>query len=616
MVRSLLSRLLTRIEAGIAWLGHTFIDRWGRMERGYRRPNARIAVWLGFRFYPLLAAAALAWLAWDWTHARNLAAAEDAIFDQVITWRPWEPKPPRQVAVVEIDECSIEHYRQQGEGGWPWSRARHADLLDALDRAGVRAVGFDVQFIDASATDPDGDGILEAMAEGGNGRFVFGSTRLHPDYDAGQPRRASQVPAAFPLVARPRNDPPVAMLLPYGEAMARHSAILNVTRNVDGVLRDVPLRERVGDFAIPSLALRLAAGTDPGKMAAYPDAIRIDWRNRTRLAGISAADLLEGEPICRDPAEPAPDLRGRTVLVGYTAAGINDAKPTPVDPTMAGVEVHAEATAALLADSAIWMPPAWVKYLLAAILVALTGLLFWRGEPPWELDQAFVATNLGLLFIAFAGITAFGVFIDIFAAVAFVSLCFGFCRIYAATQRGYAIGNDDYRPGFDPERHPWLAMARVRFVPDAGLDANALNRRVREFRRRLRRWMFSGTEAVALDCVVEYDSWFWDSLVDVTVLVWSGTDRDAVVAAAERELDALHDHLSGHDEVLPDDGSVRLACVVSAAGDEDECVTTARIRVCEALGTLLRSEGERPLRARNAFVVLKGDMPAPAGPPA
>ncbi len=38
------------------------------------------------------------------------------------------------MAVVEIDECSIEYFRARGEGGWPWSRQRHADLLDQLDR--------------------------------------------------------------------------------------------------------------------------------------------------------------------------------------------------------------------------------------------------------------------------------------------------------------------------------------------------------------------------------------------------------------------------------------------------------------------------------------------------
>ena len=603
MLKRATKRLLSWLEAVLARLGQGFIVRWERIEKSYRRPNAQVALRLGFAFYPLLAMAALSWLAWDWTHQRHLAAAEDAIFDTVIQWRPWEPVPSRQVAVVEIDECSIEHFRRQDGTGWPWSRARHADILDALDRAGVRAVGFDIQFIDASMGDPMADSILEAMAEGGDGRFVFGTTRLDSDYDAGETTRVSQVPSAFPIVADPVDDPTVAVLLPYGEAMARNSALLNVTRGADGVLRDVPLREDVGDWAIPSLALRLAAGADPARLASYPDSVRIDWRTRTRLPGISAADLLEGRPVCRPADEPAPDLRGRTVLVGYTAAGLNDAKPTPVDPTMAGVEVHAEATEALLANRAIWMPPAWVKYLLAALLVALTGYAFFRGEPAWELDSLFVASNLVLMALAFVGLSAFGVFVDIFAAMGFVALCFGASRVYAATQRNYAIGNDDYRPGFNPEKHPWLALARVRFVPDRGLDRRSLETRLREFRRRLRRFLYRGTDAVAMDCVVEYDSWFWDSMVDVTVLLWAGTDRDAVVATARRELDALHARLAGHEELLPDDGSVRIALVVARVADDEEaeCVTTARIRVCEALGEVLRASRERPLRAQNAF---------------
>lgn len=607
MLKRSLQRLLSRINATMTRLGHAFVDRWGRFEKSYRRPNAQIALHLKFAFYPLLVLLALGWLAWDWSHARNLAAAENAIFDQVITWRPVEPAPSGQVVVVEIDECSIEHFRQQGEGGWPWSRARHADLLDALDRAGVRAVGYDIQFIDRSMADPQSDSILDAMAEGGEGRFVFASTRLHPDYDGNAPLRASQAPSAFPIVDEPAvddpsRDPPVALLLPYGEAMARHSALINVGRSSDGILRDVRLREDVGDWAIPSLALRLAAGPDPAALARHPASVRINWRTDTRLPGISAANLLEGAHICGDPDAPPPDLEGRTVLVGYTAAGLNDAKPTPVDLAMAGVEVHGEAVEALLTGHSIWMPPAWFKYALAALLVLLTGYAFFRGEPAWELDQIFVAGNLALLLVAFVGISAFSVFLDIFAAIGFVALCFGLCRIYATTQRGYAIGNDDYRQGFDPDLHPWLALARLRFVPDPGLDPEVLERRLREFRRRLRRFMYSGTDAVALDCVVEYDSWFWDSMIDVTVLLWGGSDREQVVAAAQRELDALHDYLAGHDDVLPDDGSVRVACVVSAAGDDDESISTARVRVCRALGEVLREPVERPLLARNAFV--------------
>ena len=250
--------VLSWLDATLATFGDRFIRTWSRVERSYRRPLSRFAFRLKFAFYPLLALGALAWLGWDWTHDRTLNAAENAIFDQVVNWRPVEPVPSGRVVVVEIDECSIEYFRAQGEGGWPWRRQRHADLLDRLDRAGALVVGYDVLFADRSQDDPAGDQTLEMMAAGGDGRFVFAATRMHPDYDEGSPLRASQAPSAFSLAPEPQSDPKVALLLPYGEAMARHSAIVNVARNEDGVLRDIPVYEQAGDWALPSLPLRLS----------------------------------------------------------------------------------------------------------------------------------------------------------------------------------------------------------------------------------------------------------------------------------------------------------------------------------------------------------------------
>ena len=599
-------RLLPWLESLFAWLGYSFVNRWGALERGYRRPLARIALKLRFAFYPLLVIGALGWLAWDWHHDRNLASAENAIFDQVIKLRPWEPKPSGKVVIVEIDDCSIAHL-----GPWPWSRQQHADLLAALDGAGVRAVGFDVMFVDASTDDPGGDATLEAMAEGGGGRFLFGATRVPSGFDDAKGAIAvSQVPGAFPVQANAqRPGPRVALLRPYGEAMRKYSALVDIDRDADGVLRDVGLRAVEGDWALPSMSLRLASVASGRAMASYPASIRVNWRRHSRLPYISAADLVLPKPAC-DP-DGVPDLKGRTVLIGYTAAGLNDAKPTPANMAMPGVEVHAEATEALLTNGAIWMPPAGFKYLLAAFLVAFTGFAFWRGEPAWELDAIFVASNIALVAVAFVGLTAFGVFFDIFAALGFVSLCFGLCRVYAAAQRGRAIGNDDYRPQFDASRDRWLAMVRLRFVPDEAMERRALSRRIREYRRRLRGWLYHGHQAVAIEGIVEYKHWLWDALVDINVLTWGGPDRATVVAAAERELRSLREYLAGRDDVLPDDGSVRVASLISTIAAENEPITDTRARVSRMLGRLLASTDERPLSAHDSFAA---DENGPQGP--
>ena len=603
MLGRLSDRVLSWIDSSLAAFGHGFILAWTKVERSYRRPFSQVALRLKFAFYPLLALGAIAWLAWDWSHARSLNSAEDAIFDRVVQWRPFEPQPSGRVVVVEIDECSIEYFRARNEGGWPWSRQRHADLLDQLDRAEVRAVGYDVLFVDPSPGDPIGDETLEAMARGGGGRFVFSSTRLHPDYDEGSPLRASQAPAAFPLQLHPQSDPQVALLLPYGEAMSRFSAIANVTRNADGVLRDIPLRETVGDWALPSLPLRLATTATARSPGDFVAAVRPNWRQDTRLPRISAADLLTGQPVCRDATTPPPALKGRVALVGYTASGLNDAKPTPVDPVMPGVEVMAEATEALIANSAIRAPPAWLKYVIAMLLATLTAFAFYRGEPATDIDSVFVAANVTMLTGAFVGLTFFGFFFDVFASIGFVSLIFGLCRLYAGIQRGRAVGNGDFLPEFAPDRDRWLAIARLRFVPDAHLDARAAARRRREYRRRLRRFLYAGSDAVMLEGVVERKSWLHEALDDLMVLVWHGETEAAARAAARHDLARLEQQLAEYDARLPDDGSVRLAFACAEIDDgADDSDRGERRRLRDLVGQAVAATGESPLARRTVFL--------------
>ncbi len=610
MPRSPKDRLLPWIDATLATLGHAFMSNWSKVERSYRRPFARLAVWLGFAFYPLLAVGAIGWLGWDWTHARSLSAAEDAIFDTVVQWRPFEQKPSGRVVVAEIDECSIEYFRARGEGGWPWSRARHADLLDALDRAGVRAVGFDVMFVDRSQVDPAGDRILEAMAKGGGGRFVFESSRLHPDYDAGSPLRASSAPGAFALKKNPQNDPTVALLLPYGKDMAKYSALASIARDVDGVLRDVPLHETAGDWALPSLPLRLATTVRPDLPQRFEPAIRPNWRHDTRLPRVSAADLLsESGPVCRTSG-PVQDLKDRVVVVGFTASGINDVKPTPVDPVMPGVEVMAEATEALLADSAIRTPPVGLKYVIAMLFVLFTTFAFQRGEPAPDIDSVFVVANLVLLGSAFVGITFFRFFFDIFASVGFVSLVFGFCRLYAGVQRGRAVGNDDFRPLYDAVSDRWLAVVRLRFVPDHQENPAALARRRREYQRRLRRFLYAGTNAVMLEGVVERKTWLHEALSDLMLLIWRGDTERAARDAAMHDLARLAEQLAVQDQRLSDDGSVRMAFACVEVGDAPEHRGQRRLR--ELVGEVLAATSERPL---GQYSDISATASMPAGEP-
>jgi adenylate cyclase len=424
---------------------------------------------------------------------------------------------------------------------------------------------------------------------------------MHPDYDAASPLRASQAPAAFALGREREPDPRIALLLPYGSGLLADSALVNVTRNDDGLMRDVPLYESAGAWGIPAMPLRLATSVSRAPAHGYSHSVRPNWRRRSSLPRVSAADLLaNGEPACREAGSPAPDLQGRVVLVGYTASGLNDAKPTPVNPAMPGVEVMAEATEALVAGSVIRVPPDWFKYAVAALMTLFTTYAFFRGEPHNDIDSVFVAVNLLLLAAAFLGLTFFGYFCDIFAAVGFVSLVFGLCRSYAKTQRGRAVGNGDYLPEFDPATDRWLAVACLHFVPDATLDRRLIRGRRREYRRRVRRFLYAGSDAVMLEGVVEEKTWLHDALSDLVVLMWHGTSDAAARAAAARDLTRLELELARQEARLPDDGTVRLAFgsaeIATDADGVDEAIHKPLHRL---IGEVLASSNEWPLGKRS-----------------
>src|SRR3546814_16560193 len=150
---------------------------------------------------------------------------------------------------------------------------------------------------------------LDAMAEGGKGRFVFGSASVPDDFaNVGNTIPASKAPNAFALVPDPATPGPgVVLMLPYGEAMRAHSALLDVDRGTDGILRDITLRREAGDWALPSLALQVASAASGRPASSFPPSIRVNWREHSKLPYASAADLIEGEPVSGDAL---PDLAG------------------------------------------------------------------------------------------------------------------------------------------------------------------------------------------------------------------------------------------------------------------------------------------------------------------
>src|SRR5262249_27962631 len=59
--------------------------------------------------------------------------------------------PPPEIVIVAIDEPSFTQVSKQ----WPWPRSVHAQLIEKLEKAGAKVIGFDVLFTEQSQRDDD-----------------------------------------------------------------------------------------------------------------------------------------------------------------------------------------------------------------------------------------------------------------------------------------------------------------------------------------------------------------------------------------------------------------------------------------------------------------------------
>ena len=325
----------------------------------------------------LCAALAMAatWAGWLW---RMDQVAYDAAMSVA------RPAADPQVVIVAIDDPSLAEI-----GRWPWRRSVHAALIERLSEAGVRSIVMDIILSEPNSADPEADTLLaEAIRD--SGRVIL------------------------PLVQATRGnaivgEAPPAPIFADGAVGIGH---IHVEFDPDGIARSIYLWEGDGDARHPQLGLAALQHAEPERAAGYAAPAagvgagwhRADWL-RIPFAGppgsfryISYADVLRGDV---DPAA----LRDKVVFVGATAVGMADSVPTPTsgfNRPMPGVEVNANAYAALKRGEAVRLMPRPVAAGLAAgIVVLLMGLML-RAAPRSALVIAFAvsAASLALSWVA------------------------------------------------------------------------------------------------------------------------------------------------------------------------------------------------------------------------
>lgn len=290
---------------------------------------------------------------------------ERRVYDGWFTLRG-ESTPPPEVAVVAIDVES-----EKSLGRYPWGREWHAKLLRNLKLAGARVVAFDATFADALPN----DSVFRAAIEE-TGIAVLGA-KTNVVYQRGATGYSLERPVAA-LTNAPigivdiNPDPLDAVIREYPiiheypqdtiPQLGIQALLQYRTLSLDSLRRAIPRG--------PGGGMLIAYIGRPGTVATYSYATVVD----DAVTDIGEWDLDSFEDLLKEGR-----FRDRIVFVGSTVPEHHDLFPTPFRDADAsagtlltpGVEIHAQAVAAILRGEFVHVLPRWLHYLWTMLLAAL-----------------------------------------------------------------------------------------------------------------------------------------------------------------------------------------------------------------------------------------------------
>ena len=214
----------------------------------------------------------------------------------------------QEIVFVAIDARSLARI-----GAWPWPRSVHADLTDRLAQAGAAEIVFDIDF--SLPSDPAEDlAFANAIERAGN-------VTLPLFVQADRYGRAETV----------LNEP---IDLFYERAWP---ATVNITADRQGLVRDYPYGQTIGETFVPSMGAALS-GRYVESSASFGVNFSID---PATLPVVSALDVIEGRI-------PDDAINGRLVVVGASAIELGDFFAMPIHGVLPGPIIHILAAETLL----------------------------------------------------------------------------------------------------------------------------------------------------------------------------------------------------------------------------------------------------------------------------
>ena len=317
--------------------------------------------------------------------------------------------PSDEIAVVLLDQDSLDWAQQELGWSWPWPRSAYGDIVSYFNLGGAASLAFDVLFTEPSVYGPQDDAaFVQACAE-------YGRVVQTVYFEASQGRDSlwkeafPQPPLQNDLAQASAISSDEDLLFPI-DSIATSAAVLgNITGSSDWdkVIRRAKAYRPYQSYLVPTLGVAplFAAGEDGPDPELEPKNGRL-LRFQPSLDSYvpySAGQILQSYYAIQAGQEPLLEsdmFQDMYVFFGFYAPGLFDICTTPMSAVYPGVGVHITQLDNYLQDSFLSPTTFPVK-------VALVVVLAFLGAVPLSLAEIFRLHKLNVL-VSVAWMAIFG----------------------------------------------------------------------------------------------------------------------------------------------------------------------------------------------------------------
>ncbi|MCW8929826.1 MAG: adenylate/guanylate cyclase domain-containing protein [Gammaproteobacteria bacterium] len=278
------------------------------------------------------------------------------------------------IVVIDIDEQGL-RAMDNVVGRWPWPRSVHAELIEFLEKEGVKAIVFDIIFSEKDLYHPDSDNYFREVVEKNN--TVYLPMLLQADNKLSE-QLISEYETFLPLTRTSDANPQAKVSLVLPNIISPEfwqSGTINYLEDFDGVGRRYQVYSEIEGWKLLSLPALVTKnmGID------LPDtpSIILDWQDASSqpYTTYSYANiygrLQEGVPLPENV-----NFKDKIVIIGTTASGLHDIRHTVINSLYPAVYILATAIDNLSNNEHLYQFPDWVSSLLMTLIILLLFYFF------------------------------------------------------------------------------------------------------------------------------------------------------------------------------------------------------------------------------------------------